>query len=217
MNKHQYKVTILLNIIVLAVCALMIVSNIMSEDRSTSTPIKDNPVVQENYMTIDEDKIERNDALVASINSQPRLILQSITGTKTVSCHRWDESQKFKNLFARSDIEIDCQYDVAFVLDPKGFYAQNIDGRTYIQYDTRYITIEYVDFKDTDTRVVKSLFGTAYTPQDTITMIEDAKESLKEELFTQENIDKCEENFIAYIDSLARDCGIDDYIVFHAI
>ena len=168
-------------------------------------------------MTIDEDKIERNDALVASINSQPRLILQSITGTKTVSCHRWDESQKFKNLFARSDIEIDCQYDVAFVLDPKGFYAQNVDGRTYIQYDTKYITIEYVDFKDTDTRVVKSLFGTAYTPQDTITMIEDAKESLKEELYTQENIDKCEENFIAYIDSLARDCGIDDYIIFHAI
>lgn len=217
MNKHQYKVTILLNIIVLAVCALMIVSNIMSEDRSTSTPIKDNPVVQENYVTIDEDKIERNDALVASINSQPRLILQSITGTKTVSCHRWDESQKFKNLFARSDIEIDCQYDVAFVLDPKGFYAQNVDGRTYIQYDTKYITIEYVDFKDTDTRVVKSLFGTAYTPQDTVTMIENAKESLKEELFTQENIDKCEENFIAYIDSLARDCGIDDYIIFHAI
>lgn len=217
MNKHQYKVTILLNMIVLAVCALMIVSNIMSEDRSTSTPIKDNPLVQENYVTIDEDKIERNDALVASVNSQPRLILQSITGTKTVSCHRWDESQKFKNLFARSDIEIDCQYDVAFVLDPEGFYAQNVDGRTYIQYDTKYITIEYVDFKDTDTRVVKSLFGTAYTPQDMVTMIEDAKESLREELYTQENIDKCEANFIAYIDSLARDCGIDDYIVFHAI
>ena len=216
MGKHQYKLIVLLDLAVLVMCALIAFS-IIRPTTSANAPVKDSPVVQENYVTIDEDKIERNDALVASINSQPRLILQSITGTKTVSCHRWDESQKFKNLFARSDIEIDCQYDVAFVLDPKGFYAQNVDGRTYIQYDTKYITIEYVDFKDTDTRVVKSLFGTAYTPQDTITMIEDAKESLKEELYTQENIDKCEENFIAYIDSLARDCGIDDYIIFHAI
>lgn len=216
MGKHQYKLIVLLDLAVLAVCALIAFS-IIRPTTSADAPVKDSQVVHENYVTIDEDKIERNDALVASINSQPRLILQSITGTKTVSCHRWDESQKFKNLFARSDIEIDCQYDVAFVLDPKGFYAQNVDGRTYIQYDTKYITIEYVDFKDTDTRVVKSLFGTAYTPQDTVTMIEDAKESLKEELFTQENIDKCEENFIAYIDSLARDCGIDDYIIFHAI
>lgn len=216
MGKHQYKLIVLLDLAVLAVCALIAFS-IIRPTTSTDVPVKNSPVVQENYVTIDEDKIERNDALVASINSQPRLILQSITGTKTVSCHRWDESQKFKNLFARSDIEIDCQYDVAFVLDPKGFYAQNVDGRTYIQYDTKYITIEYVDFKDTDTRVVKSLFGTAYTPQDTVTMIEDAKESLREELYTQENIDKCEANFVAYIDSLARDCGIDDYIVFHAI
>ena len=216
MGKHQYKLIALLDLAVLAMCALIAFS-IIKPTTSANAPAKNSPVVRENYVTIDEDKVERNDALVASINSQPRLILQSITGTKTVSCHRWDESQKFKNLFARSDIEIDCQYDVAFVLDPKGFYAQNVDGRTYIQYDTKYITIEYVDFKDTDTRVVKSLFGTAYTPQDTITMIEYAKESLKEELFTQENIDKCEENFIAYIDSLARDCGIDDYIIFHAI
>lgn len=216
MGKHQYKLIVLLDLAVLAVCALIAFS-IIRPTTNANAPVKNSPVVQENYVTIDEDKIERNDALVASINSQPRLILQSITGTKTVSCHRWDESQKFKNLFARSDIEIDCQYDVAFVLDPKGFYAQNVDGRTYIQYDTKYITIEYVDFKDTDTRVVKSLFGTAYTPQDTVTMIEDAKENLKEELYTQENIDKCEENFITYIDSLARDCGIDDYIIFHAI
>ena len=216
MGKHQYKLIVLLDLAVLVMCALIAFS-IIRPTTSADTPVKNSQVVQENYVTIDEDKIERNDALVASINSQPRLILQSITGTKTVSCHRWDESQKFKNLFARSDIEIDCQYDVAFVLDPKGFYAQNVDGRTYIQYDTKYITIEYVDFKDTDTRVVKSLFGTAYTPQDTVTMIENAKESLKEELYTQENIDKCEENFIAYIDSLARDCGIDDYIIFHAI
>ena len=216
MGKHQYKLIVLIDLAVLVMCALIAFS-IIRPTTSADAQVKDSPVVQENYVTIDEDKIERNDALVASINSQPRLILQSITGTKTVSCHRWDESQKFKNLFARSDIEIDCQYDVAFVLDPKGFYAQNVDGRTYIQYDTKYITIEYVDFKDTDTRVVKSLFGTAYTPQDTITMIEDAKESLKEELFTQENIDKCEKNFIAYIDSLARDCGIYDYIIFHAI
>ena len=89
MGKHQYKLIILLDLAVLAMCALIAFS-IIRPIASADTPVKNSPVVQENYVTIDEDKIERNDALVASINSQPRLILQSITGTKTVSCHRWD-------------------------------------------------------------------------------------------------------------------------------
>ena len=108
-----------------------------------------------------------------------------------------------------SDIKVYADYTTAFTIEENTLKTSISDDATVnISYDTRDITVSSVDITSFTTSENKSIFGSAYKPDQVAAFEQIARNTIVEKVNTEENLNLAKNNLENHLKSLAQDFNV---------
>lgn len=159
-------------------------------------------------------KIAKANIFVQNVSKETEIILHGVNGEYPISDDKTPEDNVISEWINNSEITINYEFRTIFAIKTKYIYF-NItpEGTVQASYDTSKIVITAIDILNTVPIPKTSTFGKPYSPIEVIGLENIAKEEIKKQSYTSENIVMASENLKNYIENMSKSFGIENITI----
>jgi len=159
--------------------------------------------------------LENANNYISEVNNNTSIVVLRVNGKLTLSHDKTPKNNKWTEWLFNSDITIFADYNTAFTIESKKLESKiSDDGKSVtISYNPNDIILSYIDITDFTTSENKSIFGSAYNPEQVAALEQISREKIKEEVNTEENIGKAQENLENYLKETSQKYNIKINII----
>lgn len=221
-RKNDSKILKIIFIITLIYLVFTIIKINNKQEYNTAITQQEKEIEKEEQMKAEVDvakkvleaRTDKAQRLVNEISNEIEFITMTESGSNSVSHSRQSGdagwlTKKLKD----SKISIKFDYDAIFSIQSSDVEMYVSNGIAYINYDLNDILVKSIEISNAIAETDRSLFGKKYSNQETLSIVEIAKERLYDELNSENNKQQSSDNLNDYFKDMATKIGLNDLIV----
>ena len=155
-------------------------------------------------------EIEKAQDFVDSINNNVALTLLRTSGKITLSHDKTPQNNAWTEWLFNSDIKIYANYTTAFTIECENITTKiDEDATVLIYYNIEDIKLSFIDITDLYSSENKSIFGSTYTPDQTLALEQIARDRIFQNSNNEKNILQAKINLENFLNTCSKNFDVN--------
>lgn len=155
-------------------------------------------------------EIEKAQDFVDSINNNVALTLLRTSGKITLSHDKTPQNNAWTEWLFNSDIKLYANYTTAFTIECNNITTKiDENANVLISYNSSDINLSSIDITDISSSENKSIFGSIYTPDQTLALEQIARDRIFENSNNEKNISQAKINLENFLNICAQNFDVN--------
>ena len=155
-------------------------------------------------------EIEKAQDFVDSINNNVALTLLRTSGKITLSHDKTPQNNAWTEWLFNSDIKVYANYTTAFTIECNNITTKiDENANVLISYNSSDINLSSIDITDISSSENKSIFGSIYTPDQTLALEQIARDRIFENSNNEKNISQAKINLENFLNICAQNFDVN--------